>query len=131
MLTIIFTFVITLGRIAYIMFSGEFAVSSTYNSYTLNIDKLNLTLYDCNLNKLTNNDIGYIAVIRPNEKCLSELNLIFDKDECKEIKDELSKGYPVLKKVGKKDYGCKYIQIEKIKTDNFKNAFCCFRRNRK
>ncbi len=122
MLTIIFTFVITLGRIAYIMFSGEFAVSSTYNSYTLNIDKLNLTLYDCNLNKLTNNDIGYIAVIRPNEKCLSELNLIFDKDECKEIKDELSKGYPLLKKVEKNDYGCKYIQIEKIKTDNFKNT---------
>jgi len=105
------------GRIAYIMFSGNYQVSAGYNSYTLDIDTLKPTLYDCNLEKLNNNKMEYSAVIRPNEKCLNELKYLFSKDEVQQIRTELSKGYPVIKKVNKPKRQLKYIQIEESLAD--------------
>lgn len=115
--TAAFVFSCAIGRIAWIMFSGNYTVSSTYNSYTLTIDKLYPTVYDCNINKITNNELGYAAIIRPNEKCLSELELLFNKEEISQITSELSKGYPVIRKI-KNNADCKYIQIEEILTDD-------------
>ncbi len=108
----------TAGRIGYIIFSGEYNVSSGYNSYTLTLGKLYPTVYDCNLNKLTNKDSKYVAVIRPNEKCLTELENLFTFKEIKEIKTELQKGYPVVREIY--DYSpCKYIQVfETINRNN-------------
>lgn len=112
----VFIFSSAIGRIAWIIFSGNYAVSSTYNSYTLTIDKLYPTVYDCNMDKITNNELGYAAIIRPNEKCLSELELLFNKEEIARITNELSKGYPVIREI-KNKADCKYIQIEEILTD--------------
>lgn len=100
----------TIGRIGYIIFSGDYSVSSGYNSYTLTLGKLYPTIYDRNKNKITNKNNKYVAVIRPNEKCLSELEKLFSFKEIKEIKSELQKGYPVLREVY--NYApCKHIQI--------------------
>ena len=105
-----FAFTVIVGRLGYIMFSGKYAVSSTYNSYTLTIDRLYPTIYDRNLKKLTNKSESLAAVIRPNEKCLSELELLFDSDERREIIDELSQGYPMIRKIDNYN-SCKYIKI--------------------
>lgn len=94
---IVFALVASVGRIAYIMFSGDYKVSAGYNSYSLDLSVLKSTLYDCNLNKLNNNKVEYKAIIRPNEKCLNELQYLFSKNEIREIKEELSKGYPVIR----------------------------------
>lgn len=88
-------------------------VSSGYNSYKLVIDKLNKNVYDCNMKKLNNNKTKLIAVIKPDEKCLSELNLLFNTNERKIIVDELSKGYPVIKEVS--HYAsCKNIKLLEV-----------------
>lgn len=98
------------GRFAYISFAKTYQVDESYNSYTLDIGTLYTTIYDRTGQKLNNNSSSYVAVIRPNEKSLSELDKLFDDDEIKEITKELSQGYPVLRTVDKK-VDTKYIQI--------------------
>ena len=71
--SIILALTASVGRIAYIIFGGEYEVSSGYNSYSLDLSVLKATLYDCNLNKISNNKVAYKIIIRPNEKCLNEL----------------------------------------------------------
>ncbi len=111
----------TLGRVGYIIFSGEYSVSIGYNSYTLNLGKLYPTLYDRNLDKITNKNNKYIAVIRPTEKCLSELENLFSFKEIKEIKNELQKGYPVVKEINNYKT-CKHIQIFEVVERNEKKV---------
>lgn len=111
-LVLAFSFLLTcaVGRVGYIIFSGDYTASTGYNSRTLKIDKIYPTIYDSNMIKLNNNDKRYMAVIRPNEKCLGELERFFSFNEINQIKKELSKGYPLIKEV--KNYvPCKYIQV--------------------
>lgn len=114
LVTLLFVLSASLGRIAFIMFSGEYKVSSGYNSYSIDLSVLKPTIYDCKLNKLNNNKTEYTAIIRPNEKCLNELQYLFTKTEVSEIRDELSKGYPVIRRIEKPDKSLKFIQFEKI-----------------
>lgn len=102
------------GRIGYIIFSGAYTVSESYNSYALTIDSFAPTLYYRNADKMTNNKSYYIAVIRPNAKCLGELNKLFSNDECQDIIEELKKGYPVIKIIDSdKRNRVRYIDVYK------------------
>lgn len=112
--TFCFVFSVIVGRLGYIILSGKFAVSSTYNSYTLTIDRLYPTMYDRNYKKLTNKSESLTAVIRPTEKCLSELELFFDSTEISEVIDELKQGYPVIRKIDN-FASAKYIKIFETK----------------
>ena len=102
MIAMIFIFTAIAGRCGYIAMSKTYQVSDTYNSYTLQIGKLKPYIYDRRGKKLNNNATSFMAVIRPNEKCMSELDKLFDDDEVKEITKELSKGYPIIRQVDKK-----------------------------
>lgn len=107
-----------IGRCAYIALGSAYQISDNYNSYTINIGKLYTNIYDRTGLKINNNDKSFVAVIRPNEKCLNELDKLFDENEIAEITDELSQGYPVIRSVNKK-ISTKYIKIfEKINDDN-------------
>lgn len=107
---VIFLFVCAVGRIGFIIFSGNYTVSSGYNSYTLDFDVVRQTIYDRNMSKITNGEKTLCALIRPNEKCLSELHLLFNQEECNDIREELSKGYPVIRET--ENYAdCEYIQL--------------------
>lgn len=111
-LVIVLAFMGIAGRVGYIMLSGSYAASDGYNSYTLVIDKLLPNLYYSNGSKITNNKFSYVAVIRPNRECLFELNDFYTQKEKNEITDELSKGYPVVYKIGSDyRYKAKAIQI--------------------
>lgn len=114
--SLLFTGII--GRCAYIAMGSAYQISDSYNSYTLNIGRLYTNIYDRAGRKINNNDKSFIAVIRPNEKCLNELDKLFNKNEVAEITDELSQGYPVIREVNKK-INTKYIKIfEKINDYN-------------
>lgn len=106
------------GKIGYIIFSNNYNVSTNYNSYSLNFCTVSQTIYDRNKKKLNNNKNTLVAVIKPNEKCLSELDLLFDKKEVQSIKKELEKGYPVIKQTNV--YAdCKYIKlIDTVSSNN-------------
>ena len=106
------------GRCAYIALGNAYQISDSYNSYTLNIGTLYTNIYDRTGLKINNNAKRYIAVIRPNEKCLNELEKLFNEEESADITEELSQGYPVLREVDKKA-DTQYIKIlEKISDDN-------------
>lgn len=102
----------TVGRVGYIIFSKDYTASTSYNHYSLNIDKKYPTIYYSNGVKATNNKPNYIAVIRPNQKCISELNKLFDSKETRSIIEELKKGYPLLKRLdAKPSVKLKYINV--------------------
>ncbi|MCM1114736.1 MAG: penicillin-binding transpeptidase domain-containing protein [Clostridium sp.] len=106
------------GRLAYINFTDTYKVSDTYNSYTLNIGKLYQYIYDCRGQKLNNNSKSYVAIIKPNEQCLAELDKLFTAEEIAEITEELSKGYPIIRTVKTKP-SLKHIEIvEKIEENS-------------
>ena len=112
-LAISLLFVAALGRVGYITLSGNYTASSGYNSYTLTISSEKQTIYDRKMRKLNNNVNGLVAVIRPNENCLSELKLLFSQSEINEIVEELSQGYPVIREIN--NYAaCKYIKIFEV-----------------
>lgn len=114
--SLLFTGII--GRCAYIAMGSAYQISDSYNSYTLNIGRLYTNIYDRAGRKINNNDKSFVAVIRPNEKCLNELDKLFNKNEIAEITDELSQGYPVIREINKK-INTKYIKIfEKINDYN-------------
>lgn len=114
--SLLFTGII--GRCAYIAMGSAYQISDSYNSYTLNIGRLYTNIYDRAGRKINNNDKSFVAVIRPNEKCLNELDKLFNKNEVAEITDELSQGYPVIREINKK-INTKYIKIfEKINDYN-------------
>ncbi len=110
----------TAVRCFIISVSSAYTVSQGYNSYTINLGHLYTNLYDCKGELLNNNTKSLVAIIRPNEKCMSELKLLFHSDEVKKITKELSKGYPVVKKIDK--YAkTKYIKIVETIEENGKN----------
>ena len=112
----VFMFVFTgiIGRCAFIAFGTAYQISDSYNSYTLDIGKRYTNFYDCTGIRINNKNKSYVAVIRPNEKCLNELDRLFTPQEISEITSELSQGYPVMRSVSKK-IDTKYIKIfEKI-----------------
>lgn len=84
------------GRIGYIIFSKNYVVSGGKNSYSLTIDKKMPTLYYRTGIVATNNVQKYIAVIKPTPRCISELSVLFDEKEEKEIIGQLKAGKPVL-----------------------------------
>ena len=106
----LFLFSIVLGRLGYIAFNGDYKVSATHNSYTVDVDKVYETVYDRNLSRITNKTVDLAAVIRPSEKCLTEMNKLFSYKEREEIMAELKQGYPVIRQTD--NYvSCKYIKI--------------------
>lgn len=113
-IAIVILFVTAVGRTGYVALSGNYTVSSGYNSYTLTVTSQKQTLYDRNMHKINNNEDALVAIIRPNENCLSELSLLFEQDEVSEVAEELSKGYPVVRQI--EHYAaCKYIKIIEVK----------------
>ena len=110
-------FAAALGRVGFVALSGNYTVSSGYNSYTVTIASQKQTIYDRNMQKMNNNKDSLVAVIRPNENCLSELDLLFSQNEIEEIVEELSQGYPVVRPV--EHYAsCQYIKIFEVKNSD-------------
>ena len=100
-------FVFIIARLGYIVFSGAYAVSDSYNSYSIVIDTIEPNLYYSNNRKLTNNVTEKYALIKPNSKALAELQNSFDNAD--EIRKELKYGKPVLIKSESNDF--KYIKL--------------------
>lgn len=98
-LAVVLLFVGICGRIGYIVFSKNYVVSGGKNSYSVVIDRKQTTLYYCTGIKATNNSYRYVAVIRPNPRCIGELEKIFSLSEQKEIIEELKGGKPVLREI--------------------------------
>lgn len=108
------------ARIGYISLGGEYTVSKTLNTYSLKIDSVGANVYFRDMSKATNNVTQYVAVIRPSAKCVGELDRIFTSSEIDEITTELSKGYPIIKRLDEKPKAkLRYIQIfHTYKTEN-------------
>lgn len=113
-------FSILTGRIGYIIFSGNYNVLNGYNSYSVLIDNTELNLYYSNSNRINNNLYSYVAIIKPNEKCIGELIKAYSTNERKEIMQELKQGYPLVKSINpSKRKELKYIKIEKINRSQY------------
>lgn len=121
--TFVFLFTALAARCGFIALSDTYEVSDTYNSYTLTVGRLNQNIYDRTGKRLNNNSSTPIAVIRPNEKCLAELDGLFQPEEIADIASELSNGYPIIKEVDKKA-DTKHIQIVDRIEQNSPDMLC-------
>lgn len=110
-----------IGRTGFVSLSKEYMASSSYNSYSILIDKKYPTIYDCKNRQITNCTYSYSAVIKPDEKSLSELQYIFSQQEINEITEQLRKGYPIVVPIDEKDYNKKFSYIKVFKTVNHYN----------
>ena len=109
-----FLFSSVIGRCLYIALDKTYYISESYNSYEIEIGTLYTNIYDRKGIPLNNYKSVKVAVIEPDEKCLSELELLFSSEKAKEIKKTLEKGYPVSAQV-EKEAETKFIkQYEKI-----------------
>ena len=117
---ICFLFSVVGSRIGYIIFSKSYIVSNSYNSYSLTLEKLYPDICYCDNSKITNNKEKYIAVLRPNERTLSDLHNLFPSSEVYNISNQLGEGYPMLKEVesSKRD-NAKYIDIVSINSSEY------------
>lgn len=116
-------FVGVCGRLAYVSLGGNYAVNDGYNSKTFPIDTLYTNIYASDGERLNNNTKSIIAIIRPNEKCMRELSLLFNDDSQKEITKELSKGNPVIRKIDK--YAkTTYIKTVEVTCENTSDMPC-------
>lgn len=115
---IIFLLTSATARIGFIMLSNNYTVEAGYNSYSLKIDNLDYQLYYRNGEKLTNNIESFVAIIKPNEKCIGELHKFFNYAEINSITDELSKGYPIKYELSN-SINTKYIQVYKTYKSNY------------
>lgn len=100
-------------RTGFVSLGSNFQADSGYNSYSLKIDELEPQLYYSNGERLTNNKKEYVAVIKPNEKCIGELYKCFDYNKSKEIINKLSKGYPLIVYLDK-DYSFEHIEAYEV-----------------
>ena len=114
---------LTLGRFGYIIFGDTYKIDNSYNSITLDISNLYTNIYSRNKILLNNNTKSLVAVIKPNEKSLGELKLLFDEDKIKNITDELKNGYPIVIPVDKYA-NTKYIRLFETVNENSSNMLC-------
>lgn len=126
LLCFLLVIVACIGRVGYVGLSEEYYASSSYNSYTLLIDKKYPTVYDIDSSPLTNASDKYVAVIKPDEKCLSELSKLFTSAEIADITQELKSGYPIVHEIDAKykDTKLEYIKIMKCKVHYDSHQIC-------
>ena len=117
---IVFLFTAIGSRVGYIVFSNINKVSTSYNSYGLTLETIYPDICYCDNSKITNNKEKYIAVLRPNERTLSDLHNLFSSSEAYNISKQLSEGYPILKEIDsiKKD-NAKYIDIVSVNSSEY------------
>ncbi len=111
------------GRCGYIIFTDTYKVDSSYNSITLDISNLYTNIYSRNMTPLNNNSKSLVAIVKPNEKALSELKLVFNEDKIKSITEELKKGYPVIL-TADKYANTKYIKLVEVINENSDDMLC-------
>ena len=114
---------VALGRCGYINFSNSYKVDNSYNSITIDISTLFTNIYSRNGELLNNNSKSVYAVIKPNEKAMSELKLLYSNEQIKVITNELKKGYPVIMPVQKYSR-TKYIRLVETVKENDENMLC-------
>lgn len=124
-LALFFSFIFTsvIGRCFYVSTNKAYAVADSYNSITLDINKLYTNIYDRNNKLLNNNTTSLIAIIRPNEKDMSELHLLFNNDEVKKITAELTEGKPVIKPITRYAQ-TKHIKVVEAINENSEDMLC-------
>ncbi len=114
---------IALGRCGYINFSNSYKVDKSYNSVTLDISTLFTNIYSRNGELLNNNSKSVYAVIKPNEKAMGELKLLYSNEQVKAITNQLKSGYPVILPV--ENYAkTKYIRLVETVSENDDNMLC-------
>jgi cell division protein FtsI/penicillin-binding protein 2 len=119
-IVLLFLFSSIIGRVGYIGASKNFLVSSSYNSYSVNIETHFPTLYYSNGEKINNNSQGFVAVLKPNERTLADLHNLFSSNEAYKISQELKKGYPIIQLISPENRNkANYIEVYDITTSDY------------
>lgn len=101
------------GRIGYIVFSRNYNVSDSYNSYKLTVDISEPQFYFNDGTKINNNVTEYVAVIRPTNDDLRNIQKYYSSDELSTITKSLKEGYPIVRLIDKPVADIKTLEVNK------------------
>ena len=111
-------FALTAGRIAQIALLDQYETSSAaISSYTVSVDKPRGSIFDRNLNRLTNRNPIYKAVLTATPQVIREVHRCFPTARAEEIISELGKNTPVTVTVPE-DFSAKGAALFKIYDKN-------------
>ncbi len=79
---------------------NEVQVGKTVSAKSIDLVTLRGTIYDCNLNPVTNADTDIYVAAKPSNEAIAILKGVLNPDVFESIKDRLSKGKPVAVKFG-------------------------------
>lgn len=92
-------------RVAYLMLSAQ-SVSDTVSGKRIDIAELRGTIYDCNMNPLTNAEYEFYSAAKPTVKALESLKTELDAQELDSIRERMEKTNPVVIKTSDGIYNC-------------------------
>ena len=86
--------------------------AATGGSKSVNVAEIRGTVYDCNLEPLTNADTVYAAAAKPTQKAVSVLKKVLLYDEYKSVSERMLSGNPVV--IGVSDPACECGDVKII-----------------
>ncbi|MBQ2675967.1 MAG: penicillin-binding protein 2 [Clostridia bacterium] len=104
-------FLVCVARLSYIATDNTFKVADTQSSVRLDIATSRGTVYDCNMQPLTNDTVQYVAAVPPSSRALKEIEG-YTLNEAQQSR--LNSGYPIILKVDE-NFKSDYIKVFKIK----------------
>lgn len=111
---------VVLSRVGYIALYIDSFVENTSNTYSFTIDMADVNLYYKNSELISNNVTSYVAVARPNSKCINELYKYVDYNTRKSVIKELEGGKLSIFSVDK-PIEAKYIKCFKANESRYSN----------
>lgn len=82
-------------RIMYLTSGSDVKVSNYRSGYKIEISRGRGTIYDCNLNPMTNDSIEYIAIVPPTPQAVMEIADQLDDETAQNVLERLKSGNPV------------------------------------
>lgn len=110
---IIFSFMAVLTcvvgvRVADLMLSTQ-SVSGAVSGKRIDMAELRGTIYDCNMNPLTNAEYEFHLAVKPTVKALESLKTVIDNQALNSVRERMEKANPVVVKASDGIYDCSDI----------------------
>lgn len=105
---------------------GAEAVDAAYSggSKTIDIAEIRGTVYDCNMNPITNAETEYTAAAKPTQKAVAALKKVLTYDAFKAVSDRMLSGNPVT--VSVKNAACECSDVKVISyPKRYSSVFAC------
>ncbi len=121
-LLIIFT---GLGARIYSLSENEIAVNYSESAFSVDVQTVKGTIYDCDMKPLTNEKAYFYAAVKPSENVMTELKNFVDGDEYENAAERLENGNPIVIPIDKYENSASSITAFPVTQRYSENQLAC------